>query len=180
MHPVVVSTQDKRHICTDDPDRCKFESSHPASLLRHRKHQHNYKTGSHTKSRASTAPTASSGGTPFSVESSFKSFSPTSSLPSQSLLSASSPSYLFPLQVGESETTSSSLHDSDLNSVLSPVDSSHSPPHKDPRDFFNSSPPCSYNYACDTGFDFLAAEPNMEQFDILCNDPSIYPLVSPT
>ena len=185
MHPVVVSTQDKRHICTDDPDRCKFESSHPASLLRHRKHRHNYKTGSHTKSWASTAPTASSSsGTPFSVESSFKSFSPASPLPSQSLLSTSSPSFLFPLQVGESETTSSSLNDSDLNSVLPPADSFHSPPHKDPKDFFNSSPPCSYNYACDTsfrsGFDFLAAEPNMEQFDILCNDPSIYPLVSPT
>ena len=178
----VVSTQDKRHICTDDPDRCKFETAHPASLLRHRKRLHKYKTGSHTKSPTAPTASSSSGVTPFSVESSFKSFSSASPLPSLLSTSTSSPSYLFP------ETTSSSLNN--LDSVLPPADSSHSPSHENPRDFFNSSP-CSYNYYArdasfrsEPDFGFLAAEPNMEQFDIPGNGSwpgSIYqPTVSQT
>ena len=42
MHTVVVSTQEKPFICSDDPGYCIFRTGDPASLLRHRKRLHNY------------------------------------------------------------------------------------------------------------------------------------------
>ena len=46
MHPIVVSTDTRPYICKDDPE-CIFDTCDPASLLRHRKRFHNYKSSRH-------------------------------------------------------------------------------------------------------------------------------------
>ena len=126
MCPIVVSTQEKPCICTDNPDRCKFRCSDPASLIRHRKRSHGYVPKSE-------------------------------SLASESVRSATS---TLPIP---SESTSSPSP-----SIVPPfgdVDSPNPPPSQ------SLPPSCSYNYVCDTGSNFLVAEPDMESQQTLSQIP---------
>ena len=58
-HSIVVSTQNKNSICTDD-QACTYKSCDPALLLRHRKRLHNYVSTSRCKTRTSLAAESAS------------------------------------------------------------------------------------------------------------------------
>jgi hypothetical protein len=62
MHPIVASTQDKSHICYDDPLNCDFRTCDQGSLNRHRQRKHGYMPSPTRRSRmkAKSSPSSSS------------------------------------------------------------------------------------------------------------------------
>ena len=153
MHPFVVSTREKSHICTDDPNLdCKFRTCDPVSLHRHRKNFHSKSYIPRSWSNSESSPTAPTHHLSVELSEPFQPSSPACTSGFESPMPSSTPSESLSPPFGESGITC-------------------------PRPSFNSSLPheslpfpYSYDYACDTsllsGPNFFTAEPNMEDSEL--------------